>query len=133
MLALPDGTQLVAVGQPGSQIGATSGNVGAAVCAASLAAAAGKINYLQGLEFTFSGATAGSVVIATLVGLAGGTHSFIISVPAGATLPGQPLMIFLPVGAPASAVNTAITFSCPSLGAGNTNACVNISGYQNTF
>ncbi|WP_283807294.1 hypothetical protein [Bradyrhizobium sp. Tv2a-2] len=31
---------------------------------------------------------------------------------------------------PASAANTAITVSCPSLGSGNTNNSVNVYGYQ---
>jgi len=107
----------------------TSGNVAAATATASLPAVAAKNNFITGLDFTFSGATAGSVVVATLTGLISGTVSYIISVPVGILIAGIPLSIRFNPAVPASVVNTAITFSCGSLGTGNTNACANIFGY----
>lgn len=112
-----------------TEAGATSGNVAAAVCAASLPAVSGKTNYLTGVQFTFSGATLGSTVLATLTGLAIGTLSFVINAPVGILVGGDRLIVDFQIPRAASAANTAITFSCPSLGAGNTNACVNIQGF----
>lgn len=66
----------------------------------------------------------------TVTGLAGGTRTYVVAVPAGASAPGQPLVVNFPKGIPASAPNTAIVVSCPSLGAGNTNASVNAHGFS---
>jgi hypothetical protein len=114
----------------GTAIAGTSGNVANASAAAALSAVAAKTNYVTGVEFTFAGATAASVVIATVTGLLGGTQSFIVSVPVGATVGGTPLVLKFDPPHPASAVNTAITATLPALGSGNTNACANIRGIQ---
>lgn len=115
----------------GTAIGATSGNVANASAVATLAApGAGITNYLTGFEITFSGATAASVVVATVTGLLGGTRSYIVSVPAGATVGGTPLIVDFSTPIPASAANTAIVVTLPALGAGNTNACVNARGFK---
>jgi hypothetical protein len=106
----------------------SSGNVAAAVASATIAAVAGRLNFCTGFEFTFAGATAASVVVATLTGLAGGTVSYVIAVPAGAAVQGTPLIVQFSKPAQASGVNIAIVISVPSLGAGNTNACVNLHG-----
>lgn len=139
-VASPAGVQVFAMGDAlgnilpasngGTQVGGTSGNVANAVAAATLAATVGKTNYLTFAEFTYAGATAAGIVVATITGLAGGTHSYVIAVPAGTTLPGTPLILAFAAPQPASAPNTAITFSVPALGAGNTNAAANVSGYQ---
>jgi hypothetical protein len=125
-------TPLVALADAGggTAVGASSGNVANASAAATLAAAAGVTNYLTGFTITFAGATAASVVTATVTGLLGGTQSFTIAVPAGATVGGVPFSCDLAIPHPASAVNTAIVLTLPALGAGNTNACVNIRGFQ---
>lgn len=107
----------------------SSGNVAAATATAALPAVSAKTNFVSGVDFTFAGATLGSVVIATITGLITGTISYIIPVPAGVLLAGTPLSVRFSPAVPASATNIAITFSCPSLGAGNTNACANIFGY----
>jgi hypothetical protein len=114
----------------GTAIAASSGNVANASAAASLAAVAAKTNFITGLEITFAGATAASVVVATLTGLLGGTQSFVVAVPAGVTVGGNSVCIKFDPPHPASAVNTAITATLPALGAGNTNACVNVRGIQ---
>lgn len=114
----------------GTAVGASSGNVANAQAQAALAAVSGKTNYVSGIDISFSGATAASVKTATLAGLLGGTQSFTITVPAGATIAGQPFTLMFDPPFPASGTNTAITLTLPALGAGNTNATVNIRGFQ---
>lgn len=126
--------QVVAIGGNDFPAGATpvnaaSGNVAAAVAAATLPAVAGKTNYVTGFEITAGGATAAALVAATLAGILGGTATYIFAAPAGATVGAAPLIVTFRKPLPASAVNTAITISLPSLGAGNTNASVNIHGF----
>lgn len=108
---------------------ASSGNVAAAVAAAALPAVAAKTNYITGFEATGSGATLGSVVTLTVTGTISTTLSYTISAIAGVLLGNTPLIVQFPVAIPASAVNTAITVSMPSLGMGNTNATVVAHGY----
>lgn len=117
-------------GQFGVPVAASSGNVAAAQAQATLAASPGNITYISGFDFTFAGATGASAVLLTVVGLAGGTQSFVVTVPAGAAIGGVPLLVRYPEPLPASAPNTAIVVTCPSLGAGNTNACLNVQGFQ---
>jgi hypothetical protein len=112
----------------GTAVGASSGNKANASAAAAMPAVVGKTNYITSADITFSGATAASVVIATITGLLGGTQSAIVSVPAGATVGGTPLCLKFDPPFPASAANTAITVTLPALGSGNTNACVNVRG-----
>ncbi len=121
--------------QSGNPITATplnssSGNVAAASAVGTLAAAAGRLNFCTGFEITGAGATAASVVVATLAGILGGTQSYIVTVPAGATVGINPLVVEFSKPLPASAVNTAIVLTLPSLGAGNTNAAVCLHGYR---
>lgn len=113
----------------GAAVTAASGNVAAAIAAATLPAVAAKTNYITGFEATGPGATLGSVVTLTVTGTISGTLSYTITVIAGALLGNTPLIVEFPVAIPASAENTAITVSMPSLGAGNTNATVVAHGY----
>ncbi len=114
----------------GTAVGATSGNVANASAAASLAGVAGVTNFLTGVHINFTGATAASVVNATITGLIGGTMTIPVAVPAGVAVQGQCLNLDFAVPIPASAANTAITVTLPALGAGNTNAAVYIRGFQ---
>lgn len=107
----------------------SSGNVAAAVATATLAGVAAKTTYISGFAVTGSGATAGSVVSITITGLLGGTATYTLAVVAGATLGNTPLILQFVPAMPASAVNTSIVVSCPSLGAGNTNNAVVATGY----
>lgn len=109
---------------------ASSGNVAAGVAAATLPAVATKTNYLSGFSINGSGATLGSVVNATVTGLVGGTWTIPVTVVAGVLLGNTPIIYNFNPQIPASAVNTAITVSCPSLGTGSTNSAVNIWGYN---
>ena len=103
--------------------------VAAAVATAVMAAVAAKKNYLAGFSISGGGATAGSLIKATITGLAIGTMGIDIAVPAGVTLAIAPIFVALPIPIPASAVNTPITLTVPSLGAGNTDCTIAIWGY----
>jgi len=109
---------------------ASSGNVAAAVAAATLSGVADKTTYLSGFQVNGTGATGTSTVLVTITGLVGGTLTFPLVVVAGAGLPNQPMNINFAVAIPATAPNTAIVVSCPSLGAGNLNNAVNAQGFR---
>lgn len=109
---------------------ASSGNVAAAVASAAIAAdTTGKTSYLEELVIVGTGATAASVVVATVTD-GTWTMSFPIGVVAGVNAQNTPLVLLFDPPLKASAPNTAITASCPSLGAGNTNNAVNVQGFQ---
>ena len=109
---------------------ASSGNVAAASAVATFAAAVGVTNYVTGFTITGAGATAASIVLATLAGILGGTATFVVAVPAGATLALPTLTVTFPQPIPASAANIAIVLTLPSLGTGNTNAAVVMHGFK---
>jgi hypothetical protein len=115
--------------EPATPVIKTSGNVAAAVATATLPAVSGKTNYLTGFDITSSGSTAAAVVLAALTGLLGGTINYVYATVAGATLANPTLSVRFDIPLPASAANTAISLSLPTLGAGNTNAVVNLYGY----
>lgn len=121
---------------PGAQlpVGATmvqasSGNKTNAIGTAVLAAAAGKTTYVSNMEVTASGATAALVVNVTLSD-GTWTRTYAFAYPAGVAVQAQPLIIDFFPPLPGSAVNTAITGTLPASGAGGTNACINLSGFQ---
>lgn len=114
----------------GVQITNSSGNVANASAVATLAAAAGKTTYLTSYTITGGGATAASIVNATIANVVGGTMTLNVIVPAGATLGITPLIVVFLEPVPATAVNTAIVLTLPALGAGNTNAAVTATGFQ---
>ena len=97
--------------------------------AAAIAAVVGQVGYLAGFSISGGGATAGSLVKATIAGLAIGTIGIDIAVPTGADLAITPIFVLFPNPIPSSAVNTAITLSVPSFGAGNVDVSVAIWGY----
>lgn len=111
-------------------ITASSGNVAAGVASATLAGASGKTTYITGFEITSSGATVGLVVNPTITGTITGTLTYTYAATAGALLINTPLVVNFTTPIPASATNTPIVVSLPSLGIGNTNACVVAHGYQ---
>lgn len=108
----------------------SSGNVAAAVATATLPGVAGKTTYISGYLVTGGGATAGQINNGTVTGLISGTQTFNYASQTGATLASVPLFVDFNPPVPASATNTAIVVSMPSLGAGNTNAAVSAWGYQ---
>lgn len=110
---------------------ATSGNVANAAAVATLAAVAGKTNYVSGVQFVSAGATAASVVQATIAGLIGPTTAtYPYAAVAGATLMGPVLNLKFDPPIPANAANLAIVATLPALGAGNTAASTTIYGYR---
>lgn len=118
-------------GKDAVPVQASSGNVAAGVATATLpAGGANVMTYLSGFEFTGAGATAGSIVALTVTGVIGGTMTYNIPVPTGATVSIPPLVVEFNPPLQASALNTAISVSVGSLGAGNTNSAVCAHGYQ---
>ena len=118
------------MGSPvGTTVGNSSGNVANVNAVATLAAVAGKANYLSTVRMTAAGATAGSVVVATITGVLGGPLSYVFSTPAGATVGASPLVLNFDPPLQSTGPNTAIVCTLPALGAGNTNAVVSISGF----
>lgn len=111
-------------------LNSASGNVAAVPAVATLAAAGGKTTYISGFEVTGAGATAGSIVLVTITGLLGGTATYNLAVATGATVGNAPLIVEFAPSLPASAINTAIVVTVPSLGAGNTNSAVVAHGLQ---
>jgi len=124
-----------AAGAAGAPAGATqnrgaSGNVAATAAVATLDSDAAKTTYIAGFSLTAAGATTALPVIATVVGLLGGTMSFIFTFPAGVLIAAQSVNIFFDPPLPASAVDTDIVVTLPSGGAGNTHASANAWGYK---
>jgi hypothetical protein len=109
---------------------AASGNVAAAVAAATLAGAASLTTYITGFEVSGAGATAALPVTVTVTGTVSGTLSYTYTAVAGVLLANPNLVVQFCPAIPASAVNTSIVVSCPSLGAGNTNNTVVAHGYR---
>jgi hypothetical protein len=107
----------------------SSATAAAGAMAPALPAVAGKTNYICGFVITGGGATAASVITATLAGIVGGTMSFNIAVPAGVTAGIVPLVVTFPRPLAASDVNVALTLSVPSMGTGNTNAASLLWGF----
>ena len=101
---------------------------------ATLAATAGKTNYLEGFDISGSGATTAVVIEVTIGGLAS-AMKYEFGVAAGATANVNPLApgyysVRFPEPLPASGVNVAITVTVPTFGAGNLNAAVTAFGFQ---
>ncbi len=128
---LGDGTSpLYVVETSVMPLGASSGNVAAATASATLTPTATRTAYIKGFELTGAGATAASVIVGTITGLAVGTKSFVIAIPAGATTSITPLVVEFSQPLVASGPGVAIVVSFPTFGAGSTNACVNAHGFQ---
>ena len=127
-------TDVVKVQQSPLPAGATpvnsaSGNVANAAATATLNGAAGVFTWLTGFEITGAGATGASVVLVTVTGTQGGTLTYVLVVPAGATTSIVPLIVEPPSPIRSSAVNTNIVVNAPAFGAGNTNAAAVAHGY----
>ncbi len=119
-----------AAAEGGTAVSNSSGDVAAASAVATLAAAVGKTTYIAGLIISGMGATGAGPALATLAGIIGGTATIVVPVPAGATLGIAPIVVQFDPPLPASAVNTAIVLTLPTLGAGNLHAAVSAWGFQ---
>ena len=113
-----------------TSLSASSGNVAAATAAATLTGAASLTTYITGFQVTGGGATAASTVNVTVTGLLGGTATYAYGAELGAAVPNKPLIVAFYPPLPASAANTSIVVSCPTLGAGNLLNTVNVQGYR---
>jgi hypothetical protein len=111
-------------------LNATSGDNGAQINTATIAKATGKTTYISGFEVWATGATSAAKVDVT-VSDGTWTLTYPLNVPATSTaIQLQPLTIRYNPPLQASATNTDITVTCPSLGTGNTNCCVNATGFR---
>lgn len=116
---------------PGSTpVTSSSGNVANAAAVATLPGVAGKTTYITGFSVTGGGATAASLVLATLAGLISGTATYVLGVVAGAAAANPAFSVQFSRPIPASAANTAVVLTVPALGAGNTNSAVVAHGFQ---
>jgi hypothetical protein len=107
---------------------ASSGNIAATAATATLTPPAGYTAYVSDICLTGLGATAASTQTLTITGPST-TLSYIIRVPAGVTTAVPVVQVDFTTPVPASAPGVPIVVSIPSFGAGNTNVCVNASGY----
>lgn len=110
------------------EVAATNTGAAAAITA-TLAGAAGKTTYIEGVQVGGLGATAASRIAVTITGLAA-TITLYVEVPAGATVIAGGILLTFPSPIPASAVNTAIVVNVPSFGTGNTDEFVSAWGFQ---
>jgi hypothetical protein len=120
---------LAADGSDATPVAAGSGNVANASAVATIPAVANKTAYITGFDLTGAGATAALIVNPTLAGIISGTRTYVYGAVAGAALMNQNLSIRFHPAIPASAVNTAITLTCPALGAGNLFNAAHAYGY----
>lgn len=109
---------------------AGSGVVAAAAAVATLNSDPGKTTYIAGLLIAGGGATAAALVDVTIAGLLGGTQTFAHGAVAGATLKNPDVHLCFSPPLPASAADTDIVITCPSLGAGNAKNSVTAWGYK---
>jgi hypothetical protein len=108
-------------------------DTGNAQIVATLAAVAGKTQWIEGFDLGGLGATAAQAIKVTIAGLLGGSIVLKASVGAGVTLKAfqnDQFVVRFPEPLPASAVNTAITVTVAAYGAGNTDASVVAYGFQ---
>jgi hypothetical protein len=107
------------------------GSVAATAQTVSLAALAGRRNFLCSAWIDGLGATSGSVIQVTITGLVCGTITRQVTIPAGVTVAlASPLIISFDTPIAASGVNSAISLIVPSFGSGNTVALVGIHGFS---
>lgn len=107
-----------------------NGNGAASAINISLPADATRTTFIQGVWIRGLGSTAGGPATFTITGLAGGTMTFALEVPAGATIEMNPVLILFPEPLPGSAINTAVGLTVNSFGAGNTDVRATIWGFQ---
>ena len=124
-----DTTGKLVTGLFGTQVLGASGDVANVNAVATLAAAAAVTTYITGFEVTATGSTAGSVVDVTVTD-GTWTKTYVLVAPAGVSTAAAPLMVEFTRPVAASAVNTAITVTCPALGAGSAHCAVNATGFQ---
>ena len=101
----------------------------ASAIAPTFGGAAGTTAWITAFQITGLGATGGSTINATLTGVQGGTQTYPVVIPAGATVAITPVTASFGGGLQASAAAQAITLNVPSFGAGNTNSQASLEGF----
>jgi hypothetical protein len=108
-----------------------SGNSANASISLSLSGVANKTTYITGFHCEWGGATAATEVLLTIASVIGPTTlSYLVIVPAGATLAGPGVSDQFVPPLPANGPNQTITLLVPALGAGNLYAACNARGFQ---
>ncbi len=94
-------------------------------------AVSGKINYVTGITVDGNGATASTLIAASLSNVVTGTLRFPTLIPAGAAVPlgAFKINIDFDTPIPATQPNQAVSLSVPSFGTGNTLATAQLRGY----
>lgn len=111
-----------------ARVAASSANA-AASNDVTLPAVAAKRNWITGFTVSGAGATAASVITVQLTGVVGGPLSYKVAIPVGANVGIQPLRVEFDEPFPSADVNTAVSLTVPSFGAGNTAAAAEIRGF----
>lgn len=115
-----------------TQAGQTATGANAALAPA-ITPGAGQTAFITSLRIEGTGATAATVVAATLTGVLGGTITYEVTVPAGAAVAITPVTDqFGGRGLAANAAGVAITLNVPAFGAGNLFAEASVRGYVTT-
>ncbi len=94
-------------------------------------AVSGKINYVTGITVDGNGATASTLIAASLSNVVTGTLRFPALIPAGAAVPLGAFRINIDFDTPIPATqpNQSVVLSVPSFGTGNTLATAQLRGY----
>lgn len=110
----------------------SSGNVAASTATATLTGATGKTTYIEGFDITSSGSTTAAAVTVTVSdGVSAGLlFGYTYGTVAGVLVANAPLSIRFPRPIPASAQNTNIVVSLPSLGGGSARAIIAAYGFR---
>jgi hypothetical protein len=109
---------------------AAASSATAALLSINLPGAVGKTTYITGMEIFGLGATAATVIGAALNGLLGGNMTIFIGVPGSTSAEIVPKVLQFNPPLPANAVNTAISLTIPSFGAGNQGVSASMRGFQ---
>lgn len=117
----PNGVPVRVRSAGGDPVGAAA-TAAAAVMTLTLTSDPNRRTKLKGIVIDGLGATAASVIEATVTGLVGGTMRLKVAVPAGATTAIARVAELFGDGIPASGDDVDIVVSVPSFGAGNTSA-----------
>mgnify|MGYP001565857022 CR=1 FL=1 len=108
---------------------AGSGAVANASAVATLTGTPTTTVYLSGFTISGSGATTALPVSVTVAGLLGGSQIYAYNFALGATIGNTPLVVAFNPPLPASAINTAISVTCPASGTGGTKNTVVATGF----
>ncbi len=128
----------VAITTPGRTPASESSTAGNTAIAASIPAVAGQYSYLSAVFLSGLGATTAATVQCNITNVlssnaTSNTWTFQIAVPQGVTVPlfaDGPKIINFDPPLQAKAINTQLQVNIGAFGAGNTQQCVGVSGYN---